>query len=276
MGLVKADEFILQLMNVGEVWLAGLKGSGKSLVAVAIAEELIARDVVSGCISNMPVSLPLPDWRKLLLRDVAIILDEAHHFIDNRRSMFNDKGYGAQTRKLNILWIFPSVYPIDVRMRSMRVQRVSRMSIPGVRVLIQLLRHVPVLGWLIRRTAIDWFGSEIWVYQWDLDLLYTKGQGRFWLVKPEQYYLKFDTSYGSPTDAGILDLFQATMEESLRNDVGEGTFYVNECDLTELERDLLEEERGKYSRAATDGFAAIASKIRNSSRSPSGADGGEG
>jgi hypothetical protein len=243
------------------VWFCGRLGGGKTLAAVLLADHLFNNGMTTGTICNFPTDLDLPDWRTNLLRRCSYILDEAHLFVDSRRSMLNDKGYGAMGRKLETIAFFPSVYPIDVRLRALQVQRVNRVSVPGLRMLAEFLCWLPVIGWVVSRTPISWFAYEIWVYRYDLNLQYTESTGSFWIVRPDKYFNRFDTKYIPNGDAGILELFDMTVEDEAAKDVGEGTFYVYEDELTAEEREWL----GAKESAASDSVRTLATKIRTSS-----------
>jgi len=173
--LIHADEFFSLLMQLRKAWIRGAYGSGKTLLAVALTEELFKRGLVDGCLSNIDTVFPERlDYLKpsdgTLFRRVMLV-DEAHEVFDNRTSMTNDKRNGAYLRKFKAYMIAPSIYPIDKRER-------------------------PIIVW---RDA-DFFGlGLLWIYHYILDLDYKlpaseKGFGWFALWRPSKYFDRYDTS----------------------------------------------------------------------------------
>ena len=49
------------------------------------------------------------------------IFDEAWTTVDARDSLVNDRSYGAYARKIESYWLFPSVHPVDKRLRPLIV-----------------------------------------------------------------------------------------------------------------------------------------------------------
>lgn len=174
--LLLAEEFIEHLLYFREVWLSGYKGSGKTLLSVAIADYLFRRGFVDGVVANFPTVFPTSvkggDDGTLLNR--AILFDEAWWWLDSRTSLINPREYGAFSRKFKCIWIFPSVYPVDKRLRS-----------------IECWRH----------TRIDLL--NVWVYKWQQVTERGTREGWFLLQNPSKYFGYYDTDY-VPVDDGLL------------------------------------------------------------------------
>ena len=191
---IGAEEFFYNILAFRNLWIRGRLGGGKTLLAFAIADELIRRKMTpGGVIANVPHRLPLHDWRTQMpdgtvrgIRDAIIIFDEAWQIIDARNSMANPRNYGAFARKMNTIWIYPSVYPIDRRQSYLYAERVQ-------------IYTLPLLG-------------QIWRYRWALNLGYQDAKGGFWF-KPEQYFGIFDTKYIPTSDADIRYLWGLTSFE---------------------------------------------------------------
>lgn len=276
MPLVKHDRFLSDLLLARSAWIGGLQGGGKTLAAIAIADELYRRRMVKGVVANFEHDLPLPDWRETMMYETCAIIDEAHLLIDSRTASSNDKRIGAFARKTGVVWLYPSVYPVDVRQRVLKVFRTGRLMIPGLRGLVQLLRRIPIINWLVRLTPLDWYGSEIWVYKYDLNVGYMDSSGVFWIVRPEEYFGRYNTKYVPVDDAGILELYNVTYEHAVGQGTVGGGWYVREEELTRAEREDLgliaerfEEGADRDSGARWPGtiasiFASSASSVRAS------------
>jgi hypothetical protein len=195
------DGFMRQLTLVRQCWLKGGVGSGKTLLAVAIAEELCRLKITLGAVSNIPTSLPIHAWRDPLpgddsgsprgIRGAVVIFDEAWTVADNRTFSTNPRQYGAFARKLETMWLYPSVIAIDKRMSVLSVQRQYKISLP--------------------------FFPEIWAYKWTLDMGEQQDSGAFYLINPKTFYGKFDTAYVPLDDGDISNLWELTIEEMVRN-----------------------------------------------------------
>ena len=189
-----ADEFFYNILAFRNLWIRGRLGGGKTLLAFAIADELIKRKLVrGGVVANVPHCLPLHDWREILedgtrrgLRGAIIIFDEAWQIIDARNSMMNPRNYGAFARKMDTIWIYPSVYPIDKRQSYLYAERTQ-------------IYTLPLLG-------------QIWRYRWALNLGYQDAKGGFWFF-PKKYFGIFDTKYIPTSDADIRYLWGLTSYE---------------------------------------------------------------
>lgn len=272
MGFLGADEFFSQLAVFRLCWLRGRLGGGKTLLGVAIAEELVKRKIAKGVISNIPLSpehLPLHPWRDVvdgeqelvdaatmamwniggdvqnnlrrqgirhrLMRGAALLYDEAWQQLDNRTSMTNNRAYGAFARKFDTYWIFPSVLGLDKRVSYLAVEREARIWIPLIGSLFEELRKIPGLSKLVAGPA-KWLSEEMWRYRWVLNLGYAEDSGTFWLMNPSEYFLHYDTSYVPITDGGIAELWVRTVMDEKASDVEDGAWYCYADELVEGER----------------------------------------
>ncbi len=181
--LLNSSEFIFNLSLIRTCWIRGRVGGGKTLLSTAIAEHFLSIGLVDGVIANFPTVYPpsvLEDDGTLHNR--FIIFDEAWETLDARSSVSNPREYGAYSRKFGVYWCFPSVYPIDKRLRAITVWR-TYASPP----------------------------LHLWFYRWSLDLDYDTGGGWFALFRPERYFNRYDNEYIPLGDGGISKRFQRSM-----------------------------------------------------------------
>lgn len=211
-----SDGFFSSLSVYRLLWIRGRLGGGKTLLAVAVAEELQKRGITLGTIANIPTVLDTPPWRELIpypsgllapryMIGSCILFDEAWTILDNRRAMSNSRAYGAFARKLESYWIFPSVIPIDKRASFFYVERLTRIKIPIVQDIIKLI------GKIIK--PLKPFGEELWIYKYGVNLGYTKDEGWFILANPTSYFGKYDTRYVPLDDGDISNIWERTIYE---------------------------------------------------------------
>lgn len=169
-----ASEFLENIVAWRSAWIAGRLGGGKTLLAVAIAKWLIDHKLAQGAWTNFPCSLPRADS----IANCVFILDESWQFIDARLSRSMYTLYGAWARKIGSFWLFPSIYPPDVRVRSVTVARALELIIS------------PIPAWL-----------------YDYTTLATDRKGQpekhSFLLLPEPYFGLYDTTWIPTDDAGI-------------------------------------------------------------------------
>jgi hypothetical protein len=179
-----AADFFELLLAYRTLWIRGRLGGGKTLLAFAIADHLLKLGTFVNVASNVPHDYDRP---VASIRRSVVVLDEAHQVLDSRAYGKNDKSYGAYARKTDCIWLFPSVFPIDVRQRSLFVERV----------------------WAL--------GDLLWIYKGGLELGYAAGeQFSFWLWRPSLYYGKYATRFIPAGDAGILELWQRTYNSMMQ------------------------------------------------------------
>lgn len=185
-----ADEFLYNLLAYRIVWIRGRLGGGKTLLSVALADEIIKRGFARGVIANFPTVLKVHNWRELHedgkprgVRGSVVIFDEAGLFIDRRTFMKNDRGIGALLRKLDCFLLLPSVTPPDARLSYFSTQRVLANSLTGN-----------------------------WTFKWTLAIPGAEVEtGKFTLIKPQEYYGSYDTRYIPVDDGEYARLWRATV-----------------------------------------------------------------
>lgn len=176
---ISADLFFQHLLFTKVLWIRGLLGSGKTLLAFAIADYLLRTGDYRAVVANIPHVLRIPTDGTV--ENCICLLDEAHEFIDSRTFQTNSKDYGAYARKLDCLWLFPSVNPIDVRVRSLFCERVLKL------------------------------GNLLWWYKGGLEISYTKLELSFGLFKPSKYFGLYDTRSIPFSDGGVSFLYNRTV-----------------------------------------------------------------
>lgn len=192
-GFYGATDFFYNLLAYRILWIRGRLGGGKTLLSFAIADYLIRERLVSGgVIANVPHCLKLHDWREedeegiRGIRGAVIIFDEAWEMLDRRSFMSNPRNYGAFARKMDTIWLFPSVHPIDSRLSMFYAERTA-------------IYTLPVFG-------------QIWRYRWGMDTSYQRISGAFWF-RPQRFFGLFDTRYIPVSDADIRLLWALTCYE---------------------------------------------------------------
>lgn len=174
--LLFAEELIEQLLLFRVAWIRGRLGGGKTLLSVALAEHLLRLGLVDGVVANFPTVYPTalgPDDGTIYRR--VLIYDEAWTQLDARDSLVNVRSYGAYARKFDSYWIFPSVHPIDKRLRTVVIWRTARVGL-----------------------------LNLWVYRWALDIDYDSAGGWFLLYNPSRFYPRYDNKY-IPVDDGLIE-----------------------------------------------------------------------
>ncbi len=83
-GFMFASDFFAMLSEEWVLYISGRKGSGKTLLAFAIADYLLQmpEGAPKGIWTNIPSSLPF----HLDVRDCVFVLDEGAEFVDARDS----------------------------------------------------------------------------------------------------------------------------------------------------------------------------------------------
>jgi hypothetical protein len=199
-----AETFFALVTSVRHVWGAGFFGSGKTLLAVLLAAELVARGLVERVYSNIDIKGKAPieeyvsqggiyhsknlrrsflEGERFPIEDAAIVLDEAHLFLDTWKVA---KDYMAALRKANLYMLMPSVWPPHLRLRSLEVRRTLNLYS---------------------------FGVPGWWYQWSL----TNGptiaeKGTFLLWRPDRIFGVYNTADYPADDGGIIDAMAYTFK----------------------------------------------------------------
>ena len=178
---IGAGQFFELLFNYRVLWIRGRVGSGKTLLGAAITDYLInkSKDFRS-VVCNIPHQFPVPVDGTLF--DTVCFLDEAHLFIDSRTFGSNPKEYGGLARHVRSVWLFPSVYPVDTRLRCL---------------------------WCERTWGI---GNLVWGYAGGADLGYVKEDFSFMLWRPSRYFGMYDTAAIPFDDGGLSVLWKRTSD----------------------------------------------------------------
>jgi len=204
------DRFLENCMQMRMIWWRGRLGGGKTSGAVGLASWLISEGIagMQYAAGNFPIDLP--EHESGFLFDTVVICDEAWQFLDARRFVTNERSFGAFARKTNSIWLFPSVYAVDKRVRPIHCEREIRFTVvPG----------------------------ELWVYKWGVDLGYTQESGRFMLWRPGALFSMFDTDF-VPDGDGYLGERAVLTVEYLRLLKSQGKDYGREY------RDTAKEQLG--------------------------------
>lgn len=182
------NEFLEYLTLFRVCAIMGRLGSGKTGLAVLLARWLIEQGYADGAITNFPTILPatLKDVDDLTLMDRVIVFDEGWQELDARSWSSNDTdSYGGFARKFNCYWLFPTVYPVDKRLRAITVR--------------------PHHENLITK-------RKVWTYT--IDTGEPKPTGGQFSVRPRDFYGLFSTAYvpprGKAGDCGIKERYKNT------------------------------------------------------------------
>lgn len=175
-------ELIYYVVSFRVVAIRGEMGFGKTLLAFAIAKRLLEDGYVDGVVSNVPNILPPHIWHDdgtLLNR--CMIFDEAGLLgLDSRTSLANTNDYGAFARKFGAIFIFPSVIPVDKRVRGVEIFPIDKNRITG---------------------SLTWG----YVLQGDRDETVRK-----FTIRPKDYYGIYSTGYVPVDDCGMRERFRLT------------------------------------------------------------------
>ncbi len=177
--ILNGEDFFESFSGVRDVFITGRKGSGKTLLAFAMADYALTNKFVKGVFANIPHNFPVARS----VKDAFVIVDESWQFIDNRFSKSTFSFMGAWSRKTGSLWAFPSVYGVDLRVRNLQVERIADINL------------LPIRAWLYK-----------WVNCWG-------DKGHFLLVRPEEYYGTYDTKAIPVDDGGAVDSLMALVPE---------------------------------------------------------------
>lgn len=180
--LIGFNRFLEMLIGTGDVFITGLRGSGKTLLAFVIAHELVKRKIVSGVWANIPHRYRMAES----IENAAIVIDETAQVMDSRWSAMSYDLYSMWARKMGSIFLYPSVNAIDKRCRNLEVMRTD---------------EIVVLPW------------KLWRYKWETTL---KDKGTFWLFYPEQYFGTYDTKVKPRGDGGVLEAIVALDPEAVK------------------------------------------------------------
>lgn len=109
--------------------IMGRVGFGKTGLAWILADKMLKAGLVKGVITNFPSVFPSSVGEKddgTLLNRV-VIFDEGWQELDARSWNTNDTdSYGGFARKFGMYWLFPSVFPVDKRLRAIEIRPLHR------------------------------------------------------------------------------------------------------------------------------------------------------
>lgn len=176
-------ELLEYILNYRVINIRGRLGFGKTALACSIAHYLLWEGYVDGVITNFPTVFPisLNGEDDNLLINKCLIFDEAWMFLDSRRSMSNDRSYGAFARKFGNYILFPSVHPVDKRMRAITISPAWKNIITG---------------------------NDVWEYIVSSEAEPVKNRFPF---KSNDAWGKYSTEYVPINDGGINQRFKNTM-----------------------------------------------------------------
>jgi hypothetical protein len=180
--IINGEDFFEAYIGVRDCFITGRKGSGKTLLAFAMAQYALEHKFIKGVLANIPHKLPKRDT----VKDSFVIIDESWQLIDNRFSKADYSFMGAWSRKTNTLWAFPSVFGVDLRVRNLQVERIADISL------------LPVRCWLYK-----------WENCWG-------DKGHFLMVRPEQYFGVYDTHAIPINDGGAIDSLMSLLPPGIQ------------------------------------------------------------
>jgi len=172
-----ADDFFENIIMWRKVWIGGALRSGKTCLAVGIADELIRRGIIDGVWTNFPCALPAT---KTGLKRCAVIFDEPHLFVDSRSTRGIHTVYGSWAGKDQTVWLLPSVDPPDIRLRDVSVMRIGSLVL----------------------------GPEVWFFEWISKATNLQGQlqrSKGFTFLPKRYFNLYDTFWRPQSDGGLAD-----------------------------------------------------------------------
>jgi hypothetical protein len=167
-------DFLWMLTAYRVVYIRGRYGSGKTLLSVALSYELWKQQHVDRIYSNFPMAGRDENYE--YSERFAMILDEAHIVLDSRSfSRQASQTWLRDLRKRESVLIMPAVLSVDIRFRSLSVQRIFM------------------------------FGNLLWVYRYEIDDGARLQNNTFSLLFPNYYFGAYSTKY-SPKDEDFDNL----------------------------------------------------------------------
>lgn len=179
--LIWGDAFLSTLPKVRHLYISGMLGGGKTLLAYYLAMLALREGWVDRIISNIPSPISITAEDAADIRHSAIILDEAWQFLSTRAEAVS---YGAALRKLGVLLLMPSVFPPNQLLSSFSAQR--------------LLNLYPL-------------GLPVWVYRYYLGYRSFRDSGVFCFLNPHLVAGWYDTEAYPAEDYGIAARLDAAV-----------------------------------------------------------------
>lgn len=161
------------------LWISGRTGGGKTSLAFRFGYDLMNSGFCKHLVSNIPSVWtedmwsiePGPNW----MLDTVVILDEAGLYM--RMSKDADE-YISFCRKMNLVFILPSVKKPAPVMRDFVIERVWNASMIGL---------------------------PVWIYKYFLTTAGYRDEAKFWWVNPSEVFGLFDTDAKPVDDMGIAE-----------------------------------------------------------------------
>lgn len=173
MPLINAEAFLGACRNARTLHVDGRYGGGKTSLACHIAWVFLQRGWVNRVVANFPLAIAeFPP--SLPLGDCAVVLDEASEFVSGWRVAQN---YVKDLRKMNLVYLMPSVFPPHPRLRRLVVQRSLNLYV---------------------------YGIPAWLYKWQFSVGSVRDGASFLWWKPiKDIQGLYTTGYSANTDWGI-------------------------------------------------------------------------
>lgn len=168
------SNFLNMLRNFRICWLGGRFGGGKTALAVRMSMEFLERGWVEHAVGNFPC-VTFTDLHRIdECRDTFIVLDEAGVWL-------SDKEFDSITaflRKRNLYVVLSSVLPVQLRARTLNIQRIFNGHTVGL---------------------------NFWLYGGVLDYMRVKEKLSLTWTNPREIFGLYDTTYVTADDAGIVE-----------------------------------------------------------------------
>lgn len=152
-GFVFAGGFLDLVTRRFLLYISGELGTGKTLLAFAIAEWLLENKKVRGVWANCRHAFPVHRD----VRDVVFVLDEGGQFMHARDSKDEDMGYAVFMRKLNAYMLVPSRSMIDKQNRTLEAYRIADLSLFGFWLYGYRDQSTGVHGWFVLKNPEYYF-----------------------------------------------------------------------------------------------------------------------
>lgn len=201
------EEFLEYITLYRICWIGGRLGFGKTAMACTIADWMLRKGLVDGVITNFPTVFPAALFGEDdgTLYNRLVIFDEAWAELDNRTAMSNNRSYGAYARKFGCYWLFPSVHPIDSRLRAVTLKPSHRNLLTGINVWRFTIADDE------KQPTSGTFGHN-----------------------PSDAYGKYATSYIPTGDCGIHERFLATFFQETGTHFDAGTSRQQATETTQI------------------------------------------
>lgn len=187
---MRLDEFLWLVTSYRVINIRGHFGSGKTLLAVALAYELWKRHYSERIFTNFPMQGRCEDYDTADRTNFCMIIDEPQEILDSRDYARNEtRSWLKSLRKRKIILLLPGVLAIDVRFRSVMAQRILQL------------------------------GNLLWVYRWQVDDGAGVHTNWFGMWRPSRYFGAYSTRY-EPADEDFANLRKLMGEDDNNEKAG--------------------------------------------------------